>query len=429
MSFEYSDAHPHYTPGWLSHKLASYLPADFSGVVFDPACGDGNLLAAAAERCGVEGKITFAGTDISLRAVTQSRELLRALIPSNKLHILRADFLNLKDEADVIRRAIIMNPPFLGYGEIARARREKIATELGLQGRFNLSHAFVKKAIQIYRPEILISLLPSNWVYSRRRGFFNELNSFCGDWHWEDIGDNAFKKVSTHVGLLVWRSGDSGNPVKEEQRSPDRNPAASLFEVRQGIATGSDGAFRELAMAKVPFGSIVTSVVGRDVERNTGHKMWLPPNSRATTRSLKEFTRAIEIDLKNRLSARSCVRRGLRSIYECHESRPTWFLRYPKLLIPEILSGTMRVEVDAAGRKFPLHSVIAIRIPSADVGRRLRAHLTSVREVKIFMNRAPRLSGGAVRLNVGLIRDSIQRFQAGRGGQLDVDVQMKLTRL
>src|SRR5678810_1130810 len=86
----YSTWHPHHTPKWLSHRLAAHIPKEFSGWVVDPACGAGNLLAAAVIRTGAAGRsgdVSIAGTDVSIRAVNACTEKLSRLLPAGNFQV------------------------------------------------------------------------------------------------------------------------------------------------------------------------------------------------------------------------------------------------------------------------------------------------------------------------------------------------------
>jgi hypothetical protein len=299
-----------------------------------------------------------------------------------------------------------MNPPFVGYGGLQPEVRSSVAAELRLRGRFNLSHAFVKKAIQYFRPEILVSLLPSNWFYSRRSYFFDELNQE-GAWDWTDVGDDAFDGINAHVGILIWRNSIE---KKRKRSMTHQNPSASQLDVRHGVATGRDEAFKRLARVKLPFGKTVLSVAGRDIDK-AGKRVWIPPKRLLLKKEAITLLASMPHDLRTSLSQRSCVTGGRREIYQYHESVSGWFLKEPKILVPEIVSGKLKVEFDATGKRLPLHSVIAIRIPSLAIGRELCKHLRSDAERNNFLRTCPRLSGGAFRLNVGAVRRSIHRWK------------------
>jgi predicted RNA methylase len=405
----FSDGHPHYTPRWLSERLALHLPGRFSGAVVDPACGAGNLLAAAAVRLNGASRnsddIEFVGSDVSKKAVRACQETLSGLLPNRNFRVEQADFLK-KDKTndpESCPTAIVMNPPFRGYGLLSETARKRVARLLDMRGRFNLSYAFVRRAVAIYKPAVLISLLPSNWVYSKASAFRTELDELNGKWEWEDIGDDAFRGISAHVGILLWEPKQTGRKARKKRVEGSARLAAAGLEVRQGVATGRDDVFSQIALVPMPFGSHRFAVRGRDVERNTGEIMWVPPS--ASTDSLCEaFVEHVDKPLVAQLKSRVCVKRGGRRVFEFHETAPKWFRQTPKLLLPEIVTTAVRIELDSQGRKLPLHSVIAVKVPSIAAGRRLRQYLKSEKLQRSLISRAPRLSGGAVRMQVPAIR-------------------------
>jgi len=182
----FSDWNPHFTPAWLSKRLSSHLPVDFAGSVIDPACGAGNLLAAAALRTRATQRqardIEFWGADTSIRAVRACERVLGNLLPEGNFRVEKADFLKDALTFKLGRpTTVIMNPPFCGYGLLSQSMRKQIA-RMKMRGRFNLGYAFVQRAIALYRPEKLMSLLPSNWIYTRSSIFRTELDSLNGRW-------------------------------------------------------------------------------------------------------------------------------------------------------------------------------------------------------------------------------------------------------
>ena len=116
------------------------------------------------------------------------------------------------------------------------------------------------------------------------------------------------------------------------------------------------------------------------------------------------FVEHVEKPLVDQLKSRICVRSGRRRLFEFHETAPKWFRQAPKLLLPEIVTTAVRIELDSHGKKLPLHSVIAVKVPSIAAGRRLRRYLKCDKQQRSLISRAPRLSGGSVRLQVSAIR-------------------------
>ena len=407
---------PHFTPQWLSERVAAHLPSTLSGAVVDPACGAGNLLLAAAIQLKAWlpsfSEVRFVGIDISPKAVRACRKSLESVVPNQHFDVSERDFLECEDGGNEISGpvTVIMNPPFKGYGRLRASTRRHISDRLALKGRFNLSYAFVRHAIKVYQPRHLISILPSNWMYSRGSKFRAELDSLHGSWKWVDVGC-AFEGINTDVGILHWQT---------ESRSRRRSPARAhrtptmdvAVKVRHGVASGRDAAFIDLASHHLEFGRVVEGVRGRDVGRGSAPTIWVPAGKARI--SLARFKERVPSRILRELEDRSCVTSDRRLAFEYHDRIPEWFLDEPKVLLPEIVSRELRVEVDTAGTRLPLHSVIAVSVPTPDMGRRLGDYLTLSRNTRRLLSRAPRLSGGAVRLQVGAVRDAVARWQNSR---------------
>jgi SAM-dependent methyltransferase len=403
------DWHPHFTPEWLCHRIASYLPRDFAGAIIDPACGAGNLLAAAAIRTRAINRandVKFVGIDTSSKAVAACKDSLDVLLPAGTVQVKHADFLTTQNARPSSERvAVVMNPPFKGYGAISRTRRERISRLLRLRGRFNLGHAFVHQALALYKPEILVALLPSNWAHSKQCPFRQALDELNGVWDWIDIGAEVFQGIDAHVGILAWRSRTNIYPARPSRnRSASQTNTLGEVQVRQGVATGRDALFRELSGLSLPFGTNVRAIRGRDVERAAGSKLWMPPR-KPTEKHAKLFALHAPKDVVKELGSRTCVVDREKHVFEFHESLPSWFLNVPKILIPEISTGSIRVELDSEGKKLPLHSVIAVRVPNRAAGERMRRFLKAEKQQRHLLQTGPRLSGGAVRLQVGTLRE------------------------
>ncbi len=406
--------HPHYTPDWLSERVADLIPDDFRGTIVDPACGGGTLLAAAAIRLAAQSNgllgVRLVGFDIDAKAVATCEKALDGLTGSGMLEIQACDYLTLPAvDLSSAPHIVLMNPPFLGYGRLGVDQRDRLSNTLGMRGRFNLSHAFVIKAIRDYQPELLVSILPSNWYFSRASAFRAQLDSLGGAWSWRNVGD-AFEGIAAHVGILVWRP----NTGRQRRVKPFKSVSLqSLFDVRQGVATGHDEAFRALAKLRFPGGRRVEGVVGRDIQRGPGFPIWLL-NCREE-KKLASLESKLPHDVRIALEGRACFKTGRKGVLSYHEGYPEWFFGEPKLLLPEVVSGELRVELDRAGEKLPLHSTFAIRVPSAAKGRELMRFLQEDRDVRRLLGRCPRLSGGAIRINSATIRDCLSAWESKCG--------------
>lgn len=411
----FSDSNPHFTPEWLSRRVADCLSPRFIGLIIDPACGAGNLLAAAAIRCQSDGHSggnqKFIGVDTSKKSVQACRLALSEILPEDRVSVVQADFLRMRVPITAdIRVGVVMNPPFQGYGSISRRRRTE-CRRTGLQGRFNLSYAFVVRAIQFLKPDILVSLLPSNWAHSRDGAFRSKLSSLGGDWEWDDIGDWPDKSVSAHVGVLVWRPRSRSRAVFVKGHRSSRGLNVDQIRIRQGVATGNDNAFVVLASQKLSLGRTVAAVRGRDLDRGTSEKIWMPPST-LTSKQVQSLSKEVSRGTLLELKARSCVRMSRRQLFEYHEANPEWFLGEPKVLIPEVLSGPcIRVEFDEQGTKLPLHSVIAVKVGSRKIGRKVASYLRGPKQQAWLLSHGPKLSGGATRLQVGALRELLTRLK------------------
>jgi len=266
----------------------------------------------------------------------------------------------------------------------------------------------VVKAISDYKPELLVAILPSNWMYSRTSAFRSRLEEQAGEWSWEDVGD-AFDRVAAHVGVLTWRAGRS----TETRSGPQaRIKDVAGFEVRQGVATGSDDAFRTIAEMGFGYGTVVEAVVGRNVDSAVANRpIWVPGRGPRSSRSWAGVADELPVNIRRLLEARSCVRISGRHVLEYHESFPEWFLGQPKLLLPEVVSEKLRVEVDRGGGKLPLHSTFAIRVPNLVAAESLIQYLRSDIAMEYLKGVCPRLSGGAIRLTAGAIRNCVAAWQ------------------
>lgn len=410
VSFEFDTSHPHYTPSWLSERVANHIPAKFRGVVVDPACGTGNLLAAAALHLRRKNEslsgVRLFGVDICPEAARACRQALRSFVSPAGINIKTADFLSHRPPADLDgQRIVIMNPPFLGYGFIPPEVRTSVRTSLAMAGKFNLSHAFVIKAIQDYRPDFLVSILPSNWISSSASMFRERLEEQGGSWTWDDVG-NAFAGIAVHVGILTWRLNGSDSFVGHSQFGRQMDVAG--FDIRQGVATGRDDVFRELARLRFRGGKRVVAVVGRDVARKGGGAhVWMPSSKLRGANELNELTRLLPPRIRKSLGSRACVKTGRKQVLQYHEAFPAWFLGQPKILLPEVVSGSLRAELDATGKKLPLHSVFAVRVPDVSLGASLLEHFSGDDVFDELRSVCQRLAGGAIRLNVDAIRRSV----------------------
>ena len=287
-----------------------------------------------------------------------------------------------------------MNPPFKGYGSLSKRQRKLTAQNGNATGRYNLAHIFVYHAMKVFKPELLVSLLPSNWVYAQSSWIHKFFQESEGSLKWEEIGPDAFGRVSTHVGILTWKAGKTRKSQQTTKKGKCLKDLQGVV-VHHGVATGCDEIFFKLSETGLGFGQRMDAVRGKDVDRGTCKQIWVP---HPQLRDLSSFEDDIPPRWMKQLSSRSCVRTRGKQVFEYHDSVPEWFCDGPKLLVPEIVTNKIRVELDRDGTKLPLHSTIAIRVPSISKGLRLRKYLLRSSTQRHLFRSAPRLNSGAIRI-------------------------------
>jgi adenine-specific DNA-methyltransferase len=131
-----------YTPALMARLLASRAIDNQDFLILDPACGDGILLKAAAER--------YAESHITPRPRLVGCDRFRPKRLSASLEFVRSDFFEYEsiDKFDVI----LTNPPYVQSSKIDRTAREryyrKYAKELGLSHNLDLWAYFLVKCVK-----------------------------------------------------------------------------------------------------------------------------------------------------------------------------------------------------------------------------------------------------------------------------------------
>lgn len=168
----------HYTPVELARFVArrglEAVASAESLVVFDPACGDGELLLAASEEAeaGNLPPPRLLGTDTDPAAVGVARQRLEASRAA-QVNIRCEDFLSAsppKVLQDVAIDLMISNPPYVRTQVLGAAKAQDLARQFHLSGRVDLYHAFVA-AMTAYLPDQgVLALLCSNRFLTTRGG-------------------------------------------------------------------------------------------------------------------------------------------------------------------------------------------------------------------------------------------------------------------
>lgn len=159
----------HYTPAPLAAFLASRAAAALAGRgggrlrVLDPACGDGELLLAAARVLGPG--VELVGYDRDPVAVEVARERLAGL-PAT---VHATDFLGAAPPAAGFD-LVITNPPYVRTQVLGAAVSAELSARLGLRGRVDLAHAFVALSTRVLGEGGVLALLCANRFLFTRAG-------------------------------------------------------------------------------------------------------------------------------------------------------------------------------------------------------------------------------------------------------------------
>ena len=240
----------HYTPAELAQFLARKAAAAIESnprtlTVVDPACGDGELLIAAAKAirdAGHVAPIRLIGYDIDKRALDVAYERFSAAGLSAELT--ESDFLveqrQLKNSSVDL---VITNPPYVRTQHLGQEAAQLLAAEFGLTGRVDLTHPFVTVASRLLRPEGVLGLLCSNRFLTTIAGE-NMRRTFLDDGlrirELYDLGDTKlFKAAVLPAVVIASKSGPTNQPARFVSAYEQQNASATtenpLFRALDGL--------------------------------------------------------------------------------------------------------------------------------------------------------------------------------------------------
>jgi SAM-dependent methyltransferase len=246
----------HYTPpelaGFLARRGAAHLRPGKRLRILDPACGDGELLlaaaAAAAERGHEVGEL--AGLDLDADAVGRARRRLAGVPAPVSLSV--RDFTAAPGGEAPLGRfdLIITNPPYVRTQVLGAEVSRQLAARFQLQGRIDLTHAFVAAMRQLLAPGGVIALLCSNRFLSTRAGL-NARQLLGSDYVLHevyDLGDTRLFRAAVLPAVVVAarRGGRPGaaSPARFTriyQAPAGGAPARRYASVPAALAGGEDG--------------------------------------------------------------------------------------------------------------------------------------------------------------------------------------------
>lgn len=238
----------HFTPPALARALVEHAIAAAETIpsplrVLDPACGSGEFLREAFRQLrlqGFSGRVELIGYDISPAACAMADFALAAetrrdtdstvtVKCGNALEFEWPDRVNL----------LLMNPPFLSWGDMSGDQREQIREELGsfAAGRIDLSTAFVLKACESLAPEGVIgTIVPASFLDSHAAKKVREqIGSHLSLELVARLGSqNLFHAATIDAGLLVARRGPQRNtPIAFWSDHLPSSSAAGLRALRR----------------------------------------------------------------------------------------------------------------------------------------------------------------------------------------------------
>jgi tRNA1(Val) A37 N6-methylase TrmN6 len=161
----------YYTPFPIALRLVAYAGPRKVTRVLDPACGDGSLLVAAAQRWP---QASLLSNDTSLTALESARVRCKpaASFNVNILHAAKTYRLIKRLQREWYPDLVLLNPPFS-----ARSRhRHKVAIGTDLCAYVSQSAAFLLACAQLIRPEAqMVAVMPESFLSSVRDQVAREL--------------------------------------------------------------------------------------------------------------------------------------------------------------------------------------------------------------------------------------------------------------
>ncbi|MBS1785038.1 MAG: N-6 DNA methylase [Acidobacteria bacterium] len=122
-----------WTPDWVAEAMAAYTMSQGAESLFDPACGNGSLLAAGKRFAARKHTAFLAnGMDVDLRVLDGFKR--QGLDHSDMNRIRIGDYL--ADPPDAIYPAIAVNPPYVRHHRIGGVRKRELQSMvMGTMGR------------------------------------------------------------------------------------------------------------------------------------------------------------------------------------------------------------------------------------------------------------------------------------------------------
>jgi SAM-dependent methyltransferase len=348
----------HFTPpalaALLAERFVALLPARRTLRVLDPACGDGNLLAAVVNALpGTRRKrVTLVGVEKDTASLVAARDrLLKTSKRPNEW--IEGDFLALVGEGHGKRPqwpkvdAIIANPPYVRTQVLGAARSQSLARRFGLVGRVDLSQAFLVAMGEVLKPGGMLALITSNRFLSTRAGQASReyLNREFELLDVVDLGDTRLFEAAVLPALVFARRRKPERRLRGTERSIRLGAAPSMAFTRIYLAE-SNGMQRDTKVADDA--SCVTELVRRAepglyrVQQATYRvdcgALAVPDDARQpwrlTTHGENDWLRRVEAGAAARVGEVAHVRVGVKTTADAVFIRDDWET-LPESLRPE----------------------------------------------------------------------------------------------
>jgi methylase of polypeptide subunit release factors len=293
----------HYTPPELARYLASLaLEAARPSTrlrVLDPACGDGSLLLAIAEQALKLGheEPELVGLDSDPSASDLARKQLEEFtgrastvstadfLEAYVAHQPQAPLFGISEVADDLRPGsfdiVIANPPYVRTQVLGAQQSQLLAARLGLSGRVDLYHAFVRAIRSYLTPNGTLALLCSNrFLFTRAGASVREtLSQDFVISQIIDLGDTKLFGAAVLPAIVIATRGSKTHPGSAA--------FTRIYSVRNGARTPTTSA--ESVISALQGDCVGTIEVGRDLyeiergvlESTLAAQPWRLTNARA----------------------------------------------------------------------------------------------------------------------------------------------------
>lgn len=277
----------HYTPPELARFLArhalAFLSTDARHSILDPACGDGELLAAILDvaESNVRDELTLIGVDRDTESVAATERRL-ASAGATRFQVHQADFLasprtNGVNQLGLFESIlpvspmpnsvdlIISNPPYVRTQVLGSETAQKLASQYNLSGRVDLYHAFVRGMTDHLSDGGILGLLCSNRFLTTQGG------AALRDHLWSnyelcevfDLGDTKLFTAAVLPALIIAR--------KRPQRSQQHCSFVRSYAVRTEVDEMSRATYPSVlaAIADRAEGLVAVNGLAYEIERGS----------------------------------------------------------------------------------------------------------------------------------------------------------------